>query len=265
MRTRNAFGDQGDWNGYVSNFTDEAKMLTHCAPVFFMPSVTSLPTNILANGTVALVDTGSRRILVTCAHVWLEFLKFREQNAGAMLSIKFQYGRGALTGILDAALIDCDEQLDLAVLATNLPEAILGHKEFFQIQRFPIADPKPRQPISFLGFPGEARRVSETDVSFGYASFGLTVSDVSDSQILLANNDPRVLRDGAGRLASPINVGGMSGAPAYTRTVSGGFNLAGFVRAGNTSDSDIRLSKASFLQQDGQLLRPKWHPHARSE
>lgn len=261
MGTRNAFGHQDNWGAYIFDFTDEAKMLTHCAPIFFMPSASSLPTNIPANGTVALVDTGSKKILVTCAHVWLEFLKFREKNNGAILSMKFRYGRGALTGILDAALIDCDEQLDLVVFATNLPEDILGYKRFFQIQSFPIADPKPRQPISFVGYPGEARRVSETDINFGYASFGLTVSDVSDSQILLANNDRRVLRDGAGSLAAPIDVGGMSGAPAYTRTASGGFNLAGFVRAGNSSDSDIRLSKASFLRQDGRLLRPNWHPH----
>jgi hypothetical protein len=262
MGTRNAFGHQGEWGGYIFDFTDEAKMLTHCTPIFFMPSITSLPTNITANGTVALIDTGSRKILVTCAHVWFEFLKFRQENNGAILSMKFRYGRGALTGILDAALIDCDEQLDLAVFATNLPEDILGHKRFFKIDNFPIADPKPRQPISCVGFPGEARRVSETGMNFGYASLGLTVSDVSHSQILLASNDPRVLRDGVGRLAAPINLGGMSGAPAYTRTASAGFNLAGFVRAGNKSDSDIRLSKASFLRQDGRLHRPKWHPQS---
>ncbi len=262
MRTGNEFGHQAAWDGYISDFTDEARMLTHCTPIFFMPNTTSSPTGIAANGTVALIDTGSRKILVTCAHVWSEFLMFRKENKGAMLSMKFGYGRGPLTGILDAALIDSDEQLDLAVFATNLSENILGGKRFFQVHRFPIVDPKPHQPISFVGFPGEARRVSETNMQFGYASFGLTVSDVSHTQILLANNDPRLLRDGTGKLTSAIDVGGMSGAPVYVRTASGGFNLAGFVRAGNTSDSDIRLSKASFLGQDGRLIRPSWHPHA---
>jgi hypothetical protein len=262
MSTWNTLGHPGGWDGYISEFTDEAKMLTYCTPIFFMPSTTSSPTSITANGTVALIDTGNRKILVTCAHVWFEFLEFREKNHAAILSMKFRYGRGPLTGILDAALIDCDDILDLAVFAAGLPEDILGYKRFFKIGSFPIADPKPRQPISCVGFPGEARRISETSMNFGYASFGLTVSDVSHSQILLANNDPRVLRDGEGCLAAPINVGGMSGAPAYTRTASGGFNLAGFVRAGNKSDSDIRLSKASFLREDGKLIRPLWHPRA---
>lgn len=261
MNGRHAFGDPRGWGGYISDFVDEAKMLTHCTPIFFMPSTTSSPTGIAANGTVALIDTGTRRILVTCAHVWSEFLAFREKNNGAILSMVFRYGRGPLTGILDAALIDCDEQLDLAVFASDLSDDILGDKKFFQVHRFPIVDPKPHQPISCVGFPGEARRVSETDMQFGYASFGLTVTDVSTSQILLANNDPRLLRDGGGKLTAAINVGGMSGAPAHVRTASGGFNLAGFVRAGNTSDSDIRLSKASFLRQDGRLIRPSWHPH----
>lgn len=261
MRIENAIGQQGDWDGYVFDFTDEAKMLTHCAPIFFMPSVTALPTSIPANGTVALIDTGNKQLLVTCAHVWFEFLKFREKNKGAILSMVFRNGRGPLTGLLDAALIDCDEYLDLVVFASDLPQEILGHKKFFQVHRFPIADPKPRQPISCIGFPGEARRLSENSLQFGYTSFGLTISDVSNTQILLANNDPRVLRDGAGNLTAPINLGGMSGAPAYRRTASGGFALAGFVRAGSDSSADIRLSKASFLQQNGRLLRPVWHPH----
>jgi len=262
MRTQNHFGQNDHCGEYIFDFADDAKMLTHCTPIFFMPSRTSTPTSIPANGTVALIDTGSRKLLVTCAHVWFDFLKFRATNNDAILLVKFRYGRGPFMGIQDAALVDCDEQLDLAVFATDLPEDILGYKTFFKINSFPIADPKPRQPISCVGFPGETRRVSETKMAFGYAVFRLTVSDVSTRMILLANNDLRVLRDNEGRLCSPIDVGGMSGAPAYTRTPSGGFNLSGFVRAGNTSNSDIRLSKASFIRQDGSLLRPRWHPHA---
>lgn len=258
MRTQ----DKGEWAEYILDYTDDAKMLSHCTPIFFMPSRTASPASITANGTVALIDTGTRKILVTCAHVWFEFLKFREENNDAILSMKFRYGRGPLTGLLDAALIDCDEDLDLAVFATGLSDDILGLKTFFKIHTFPISDPKPRQPISWVGFPGEARRVSETDMNFGYAAFRLTVSDVSYQRIVLANNDPRVLRDGEGKSVPPIDVGGMSGAPAYTRSLSGGFNLAGFVRAGDNSGSDIRLSKASFLRRDGSLLRPRWHPQA---
>ena len=225
-----------------------------------MPSSAPFFKNVQNNGTAALIDTGSRKLLVTCEHVLSEFLNFRAGNSEAVLVAVFRNGCG-LQILLDS-LIDHDEKLDLAVFDASFPKQTLDYKGFYRIHRFPVADPRPRQPISFVGFPSEARRSPTPGIlgNFGYASFGLTVSDVSDSLIILANTDPRILRDGAGNVVPPINVGGMSGAPAYTRTSSGGFNLVGFVRAGNNSNTDIRLSKASFLREDGSLFRPAWHP-----
>jgi hypothetical protein len=225
-----------------------------------LPSNDPLPNTIHGNGTAALIDTGSRRILVTCEHVVSEFRKIRSKNREACLAVVFRNGPGLPLWIEESTIIDSDEKLDLAVFEANFSEDALSFKSFYRIDRFPVADPKPRQPISFVGFPGEARRVSEMVGNFGYSSFGLTVTDVSDSLVLLANTDPRLLRDNDGNLVAPIDIGGMSGAPAYTRTNSGGFMLAGFVRAGDNSNTAIRLSKASFLRQDGTLFRPSWHP-----
>jgi hypothetical protein len=244
---------------YISDFTDDAKMLTHCAPIFILPNSVPVPNTIHANGTVALIDTGSRRVLVTCEHVWSYFVNFRIEHKEARFAVVFRNGPGLPIHVDDASLIDCDTELDLAVFDAGLFDEAKGFKEFYRIYRFPVVDPKPRQPISFVGFPGEARRGSEVVGHFGYSSFGLTVSDVSSSLIVLANTDPRILRDNHGNQVPPIDIGGMSGAPAYTRTSSGGFNLVGFVRAGNNSNTDIRLSKASFLREDGKLFRPAWH------
>jgi hypothetical protein len=244
---------------YAFDFADDTKMLTHCAPVFILRSGVPFPNCIYANGTVALIDTGRRKLFVTCDHVWSEFANFRKDNADARMAVICRTGACVPIYIDDATLIDCDKELDLAVFDANSAEKTMIYKEFYKIYRFPIADPKPGKPISFIGFPAEARRVTEELGNFGYSSFGLIVSDVSDSMILLANNDPRILRDNRGNQAPPGDIGGMSGAPAYVRPLSGGFDLAGFVRAGDRSDTDIRLSKASFLREDGSLFRPAWH------
>jgi hypothetical protein len=180
------------------------------------------------------------------------------------LAVVFRTGSRLPIRILDTSLIDRDEKLDLAVFEAHFSDDDLGFKQYYRIHRFPIPEPRPGQPISFIGFPGEARRAIENVGLFAYCSFGITVSDISDSMILLANSDPRFLRDNSGNPISPIDIGGMSGAPAYTRPWSGGFNLVGFVRAGDTSASSIRLSKASFIQKDGTLFRPSWHPHPTS-
>jgi hypothetical protein len=244
---------------YAADFADDAKMLTHCVPIFMLPTGAPVPSTIYANGTAALIKTGIRKVIVTCEHVWSGFLKFRAENTDAHLAIVFQNGRGLPIWINDSSLIDSDQDLDLAVFDAGILNGTFGFKEFYKIDRFPIFDPKPKQPISFVGFPGEARQVSEISGNFGYSSFGLTVSDVSDSLIVLASTDRRILRNNAGLQVPPIDIGGMSGAPAYARTSSGGFHLAGFVRAGDTSNTDIRLSKASFLRKDGSLFRPAWH------
>jgi hypothetical protein len=245
---------------YVFDFTMEGRFLRHCAPILLISSAVASPFTIYGNATVALVDTGSRKLLVTSQHVWGEFLRLRMENSEARLVTLLEYKRGRPCWIDDDVLIDSDEQLDLAVFDARFPTESMGAKEFFCIERLPIKDPRAGQPVFCVGFPGEARRIESTDLHLDYSSFGVTVSAISDSMILLANTDPRLLRNNDGVMVPPIDMGGMSGAPAYSPDRFGTFSLAGFVRAGYDSSSDIRLSKASFLQADGKLSRPSWHP-----
>src|ERR1035441_4870910 len=44
-----------------------------CGPIFFTKSLETAEGNITANGSFGLVDTGLKRLLVTCYHVWDEF------------------------------------------------------------------------------------------------------------------------------------------------------------------------------------------------
>jgi len=249
----------------ITEFVDDAKMLSHCVPIFIL-SDTPSGGAVYGSGTAALIDTGTKRVLVTCDHVWSELKRIRDEHSEARLATVFRSGDSPTIWIDDDSLMDCDAELDLAVFDFTPPEKALclGFKQFYRIYRFPVADPRPWQPISLIGFPAEARRRSKRAGHFGYCSVGVTVSDVSHSLIVLANTDSRILRDGAGNLAPPIDLGGTSGAPAYSRTLSGGFNLVGFVRAGNNSGTDIRLSKAAFLRKDGSLFRPAWHRYPTS-
>jgi hypothetical protein len=57
--------DERDFEKYV----DEAKMVRHCAPVFFLPTPDCKPSEIDANGTICLLDTGKCSVLVTWYHV----------------------------------------------------------------------------------------------------------------------------------------------------------------------------------------------------
>jgi hypothetical protein len=240
---------------FALDLTEDGEMLTHCAPIFFLPSSRPVPADIYANGTAALLDTGIKRVLVTCEHVWSDFKAYREEMPEARLAVIFRHGYALPIWIEDSFLIDSDRDLDLVVFDAEFGDEMLGFKRFYRIPRFPLADPKPDQLISFVGFPGASRRVSQSTGQFKYSSFGLTVTDVSHTRILLASTPDRFNYDNEDQVVPHIDLGGMSGAPAYGRTRGLGFDLAGFVQMGRNSGSDIYLSKASFLQRDGTIRR----------
>lgn len=246
---------------FFFTFCDEPKMLRHCVPIFILPTGNPFVTDIYANGTAGLIDTGTRKLLVTCEHIWAEFLRFRKDNPTARLAVVCKEGPGFPVLIDDKSLIDCDSELDLAVFDANPFIDQLGPKAHFSVYQFPVVDPKAKDPISFIGFPGQFRHSAEGVARFRYSSFWLSVADVSDTRIILTNADRRHMYDNDRNLVLPHDLGGMSGAPVFTRTSSWGFKLAGFVRAGNSSDRSIFLSKASFLRRDGSLFRPNWHRH----
>jgi hypothetical protein len=88
---------------------------------------------------------------------------------------------------------------------------------------------------------------------FRYSFFGSIVSDVSDRKLIIAKRGTARLLDNDNRDIPPINIGGLSGSPAYIRKVGGSFELAGFVQMGAMSNSDIFLTHATFVNRDGTL------------
>jgi len=49
--------------------------------------LTMYPEQMIHNGTFSLIDTGERKFLVTCHHVWKAYLDFRHKDPDAKLGI----------------------------------------------------------------------------------------------------------------------------------------------------------------------------------
>jgi hypothetical protein len=238
----------------VTWYVDEAKMISHCAPIFFLPHAEARPCDITANGTTALLDTGQRKVLVTCFHVWDEFQIYSDKIPTACLCTIFSNGFRFPIGIPATALIDSDEGLDLAVIEATPEIWDMGYKEFYRIERWPIPKAMVGSPIAFVGFPGEARITNEHGGNFQYSAFGVTVAGVSDRKIVIAGKgEPGNLLDNDGNKLPPMLMEGLSGAPAYARDGKARFLLAGFVQMGKTSSDDLFLTHASVLNRDGTL------------
>lgn len=92
------------------------EMLAFCGPIFITPGLRTYPEQMIDNGTYSLIDTGQRRLLVTCHHVWQAYLDCRTKNPDAALCINLGDGTASIAFALpERQLIDADADLDLAV------------------------------------------------------------------------------------------------------------------------------------------------------
>jgi hypothetical protein len=234
----------------IIQYADEAEMLSHCVPLFFLPSYDSRPTGIFANGTGALIQAPQARLLVTCAHVLTGFRKFLEREPNGVLAAIFKKGVGWPVLIDLNSLIDEGEGLlDLATFRVP-QEWDTGLKQFYRLDLMPPPDIQESRLVTVLGFPGSHRRPSQSKCAFNYSAFGTSVTHVSNTTFLLSN-DLRTF-DNDGNEIDPIDKGGMSGSPVYLKTPNQ-LNLCGLL-AGESSNG-IEVVKAKFLDPSGRLHR----------
>jgi len=91
--------------------------------LFFIAGDAADPSSVLNNGTVSFVDTGSAKLLVTCARN--QGIPMRKEPSILRCSCRCGSVRqGHVLAIHEESIIDCgDDRLDLATLhLTNLEE-----------------------------------------------------------------------------------------------------------------------------------------------
>lgn len=246
-------------------------MLAFCGPVFITPGVNTYPEQMIDNGTYSLIDTGERRLLVTCHHVWQAYLDHRQNHPETNFGLNLGDGDATIGfNRPERHLIDSDADLDLAVFEFEPSQilinknAISHQKNWFRIRHWPIAKAKEGDCVVLMGFPGkEIRKEGPLCVVNAYP-IPLRVSSVGSRAILILNMQENV------KVFSEVKnvLGGLSGSPAYTLGENGA-SLVGFVKSGyKPRDSDYHnaennlfagtlfLTHASFLQRDGTLVRP---------
>ena len=246
------------------------EMLAFCGPIFFVPGLSTRPNEMITNGTFSLIDTGERRVLVTCHHVWQAFLECRAQNSLAALALSLGDGdANVVFAAPERQLIDSDPDLDLAVFDFEPSRILLDgdkikhQKSWFYIRDWPIRNVRVGAYVALMGFPG-SQIVKETELcTFKTQLLPFKVTSVGQRQFWVLNEGENI------EVFSGIKgcLGGLSGSPAYALDEEGA-TLVGFVRAGSTPDTgasdkdevsffsgSLYLTHASFLQRDGTLLR----------
>lgn len=254
---------------FVQSLSKE--MLAFCGPIFITPGLRTYPEQMIDNGTYSLIDTGERRLLVTCHHVWQAYLDYRKQIPEAALCINLGDGDASVAFISpDHQLVSANADLDLVVFAfepsqIRMNEAPINvQKKWFVVRRWPILKACGGDRIVLMGFSGARVKKVGMHCTFRTQVLPLKISHAGDKVIYVFNDGPNVevFNDIKGWL------GGLSGSPAFTIGKDGA-SLVGFVRSGfkqteankclsedSIFSGSLLLTHASFLQQDGTLACP---------
>ncbi|SRR6266540_4188330 len=127
----------------------EDRLQKHCGPLFFISSMTP-PIDLLRNATYGLVDTGERKLLLTCYHVWDYLQELRLTHRDAEIAINL--AAGASPVISDAPIIAADRDLDIVVIDPKLHVGELGDRAFFKMTNWPQSPIRSGEVIAFLGY-----------------------------------------------------------------------------------------------------------------
>jgi hypothetical protein len=249
------------------------EMLEYCGPILIVPGINSWPDQMIANATYSLIDTGQKRLLITCHHVWQGYLDRRAQDPRCVLALNLGDGEANIAfSHPESCVIDSDPDLDLAVFDfepdhIKLGQTPLSHqKKWFPVPQWPMKKASEGDTIVLMGFPGSLIRKAGRLCTFTAQHVPMTVSGVGHKTIMVFNHAEN--RESLAWINK--GPGGLSGSPAYTRDENGEFRIVGFVRAGckkldageSTGNEtslfagSLVLTHSCFLQPDRKLIRP---------
>jgi hypothetical protein len=158
-------------------------------------------TRVMNNGSCGLVDTGRKRLLITCHHIWEDFQNKCSKGRGVTLHI---CGKSALFE-LSAPPIAWDKHIDLVTF--EAPPALFAQPDFkfFSFDCFNFPKIERGDPIAFIGFPGSVKKHTLIGARFKREAAATFVDDVSD----------RTIVSSLSRMSANWKVSGYSGGACY--------------------------------------------------
>lgn len=231
-------------------FLHEPQICPYCGPLFFARSREIATGNVTANGSFSLVDTGQRKLLVTCHHVWTEYQNAYRDNTEFKLLVCLDQNPPV---VLDSnQLIDQDERLDITTFdMTPLLGACFGRK-FYPINQNPPRKVTNGDRLYFLGYPGVFRSATDEGVSFGRMRYAVNTSAVSGSYFYADISKAKSIYDQKVKSKEDL-YGGISGSPCFLVRRDRPVHLLGF--ANSISLKILRFTHASCLNSDGTIKR----------
>jgi hypothetical protein len=229
-------------------------------PLYFARLQEPTPGATIANqGGFGLVDTGKKKLLVTCNHVWEGFLEEQRKDPDLKLHLCLDLERKhpLVFDVRNNPPLDRDATLDIAVFDMGPVLALCSGLKFYPLNQNPPPRLKKGDNIFVLGNQATNRQES---LKFGLTIFALEVSDVGQQGsrfvVELSKLQTRNLYEPA-RQPQNSPFGGISGSPCFSVTSDRLCKLVGFVGA------DTCISQTTDLRAEPGLAPSSlWFTHA---
>jgi hypothetical protein len=209
----------------------------------------------LNNGTATLLELESKKLAITCSHVIEKYRAHWMSNRRAI----FQIGTVKLNPI--AQILSDSPEADLAtiLLSNDQAEKLTDSgMQFFVPVSWPPAPVTDKDWIAVGGYPAVWRdRVAWDTLEFKGYSIGATpVTTVRETQIgCRFERDRWVWNSKLDGLVDPLDLGGMSGGPAFVlRSLH--WELAGVVFEFNPNLDVLFLRPAHMIERNGLVRGP---------
>ncbi len=237
-------------SGYLPTIEGWAKSIS--APFWWHRDTGEIPTT-LHNGTMCFIDTGSRLIGVTCAHVYDGYLADLKREPSLVCQL------GATTTFDPcASLIDHDATLDLATFEVSRIIVTSAGSSTHNALAWPPTDADAEDLVLIGGWPGFTREERPGEIDISFASFITRVDSASADHLAIVLNLSDAEAGGSPALPHSPDLGGVSGGPVMLirEAEIGTMTLVGVVYEYHRSLEIVRARRASLLNPDGTLASP---------
>jgi hypothetical protein len=186
--------------------------------------------NVIANGSFGLVDTGKKKLLVTCYHVWEELEKHPELKMCVFLDRNPSIG---VKGVdLNFQPLDQDKHLDLVTFDIEPLLSECRNRKFYPLNQNPARRVEKGNQLAFLGYPGVLRSAAVEYVQFGSMVYAIEVSSVDGLIFHSDMSKARTIYKHPLELIEPSDRhGGISGSPCFWVRQGRPAQLVGFARS----------------------------------
>lgn len=189
-------------------------------PIFFTDSHEMPLGSVTANGSFGLVDTGSKKLLVTCYHVWEEFQKAALENPDSRMCICPDQKHPIIFS--PAKPLGEDRNLDVVTFDIASLVEFFGADKFYPINQKPPPKVEKTDALFFIGYPGNLRCVLDEKLGVGRAPYAVACCSVDG---LRFQSDISKIK------TAPDKYGGISGCPCFLVRESKPIQLVGFATA----------------------------------